>query len=266
MNSTVRSVLAIGAHPDDVEISCSGTLKLLQNAGLEIHVATMSAGDCGSSELSRQAIAEKRRREAENACELLQAEYHYVGFQDFAIFNDDNHNRHVTALLRRAKPDIVFTHPPSDYIADHEITSILVRNACFYAGVKNYETSGIGSFQALSRIPYLFYFDAIEGLDIFGRRQEPEFYVDIAAHIEFKTEMLSCHESQREWLLVHHGVDDYLSSMRLWATIRGREASRASGRQVSYGEAFRQHRGHAYPASNVLKELLGAQVIENPEY
>jgi N-acetylglucosamine malate deacetylase 1 len=259
-----KCVLALGAHPDDVEIGCSGTLRQLHELGLEIHVATMTAGDCGSHQLSPEAISQKRREEAEKACALLGATYHCVGSSDFCIFNDDIHNRRVTALVRNVAPDIVFTHPPGDYLLDHENTSLLGRNACFYAPVPNYDTSGLTKAGPISQVPHLFYFDLMEGVDIFGKRVAPRFYVDISEQIEFKLEMLAQHASQREWLLAHHGIDDYLVSIQSWAAVRGREASAVSGRKIPHAEAFRQHRGHAYPPINVLQELLAGRVILNP--
>jgi LmbE family N-acetylglucosaminyl deacetylase len=261
-----RSVLALGAHPDDIEISCSGTLRQLQRRGLEIHIATMSLGDCGSSGLSREAIARKRRAEAEKACALLGATYHYVGSSDFSIFDNDLHNRKVTALLRDARPDIVLTHSLSDYLLDHETTSTLGRNACFYAPVVNYDTSADTKAGPIDRVPHLFYFDVMEGVDIFGKRISPQFYVDVSGEIDFKSEMLAQHASQREWLLAHHGMDDYLASMRSWAAVRGSEATAAKGGKIGYAEAFRQHLGHAYPRNNLLQELLGDRVIVNPSY
>jgi N-acetylglucosamine malate deacetylase 1 len=262
----VKSVLALGAHPDDVEINCSGALRLLQKLGMQIHVATMSLGDCGSGTSSREEISAKRRQEAEGACRLLGAKYHYAGSSDFCIFNDDVHNRRVTALLRDVAPDIVFTHSPHDYLLDHETTSTLGRNACFYAPVVNYKTSAYSNVEVITKVPHLFYFDAMEGIDIFGKRVAPEFYVDISGEISFKSEMLAQHASQREWLLAHHGIDDYLIAMQSWAATRGAEATAAGGKTISHAEAFRQHRGHAYPQKNVLQELFGEGVILSRDY
>jgi LmbE family N-acetylglucosaminyl deacetylase len=233
---------------------------------LKIHIATMSLGDCGSRELSREAIARKRRAEAEQACTLLGATYHYVGSSDFCVFNDDVHNRRVAALLRDVAPSIVFTHSPADYLLDHETTSTLGRNACFYAPVSNYDTGKYTKGAPIRQVPHLFYFDVMEGIDIFGKRVSPEFYVDVGGEIDFKREMLALHASQREWLLAQHGMDDYLASMQSWAAVRGAEAARLTRRKVSYAEAFRQHRGHAYPRTNPLQELLGDHVIFNPSY
>ena len=73
----------------------------------------------------------------------------------------------------------------------------------------------------LDHIPHLYYCDAIEGKDALGRVIEPGFCIDISATLDRKTEMLCCHASQREWLLKHHGIDEYVSTMRTWATERG---------------------------------------------
>src|ERR1019366_10191522 len=141
MNETKR-VLAVGAHPDDIEIFCAGTLLLLREHGYELHIATLTLGDCGSKTLSPDQIRCIRRNEAETACGKAGATYHYVGFHDFDIYNTDHGNRLVTGLLREVDPAIVFTHPPQDYLTDHETTSLLVRNACFYAAAPNYDTPG----------------------------------------------------------------------------------------------------------------------------
>jgi LmbE family N-acetylglucosaminyl deacetylase len=254
-------VLAVGAHPDDVEIMCAGTLAILGGLGAEIHVATLTGGDGGSATLAPDQIRAVRLTEAEKACRLLGADYHFLGFDDFGIFLDDRSNRRVTGLVRDVDPNIVFTHPPQDYLTDHEITSRLVRNACFYGPVSNYDVSDFTARKRSSRIPHLFYAQPLEGIDLFGNRYTPHFYVNITSEFDLKEQMLACHSSQREWLRSHHGLDEYLDSMRRWCEQLGQEASELSGLPVRYAEAFRQHRGHAYPAENILRELLGQKVV-----
>lgn len=253
--------LAVGAHPDDVEFICSGTMALLAAAGWELHVATLSLGDYGSDEYSAQEIRRIRRAEAENACHIMGASYHYVGLHDFGIFHDDRSNRLVTALFREVNPVLVITHPPVDYLTDHEITSRLVRNACFYAAVPNYDTLDLTDVARTASVPWLYYAHPLEGTDSFGEPVIPAFYVDISDVIERKAEFLACHVSQREWLRAHHGMDEYLEIMRRWAAEQGEGASAAAGRTIQYAEAFRQHRSHAYPQENILSEILGARVI-----
>jgi LmbE family N-acetylglucosaminyl deacetylase len=254
---SLGAVLAVGAHPDDVEISCAGTLKLLRNIGYEIHIATMTLGDCGSAVHSAEEIRKIRRREAEAAAAMLPARYYYAGSHDFSIFHDDVHNRCVTALVRAVSPVLVLTHPPHDYITDHEITSMLVRNACFYAPARNYVTPALSQAGQISAIPHLYYRDSMEGVDIFGRPTPVSRLVDITEQIDFKSNMLACHKSQREWLRQHHGMDEYIESMRAWGASRGAMAARLSNRPIRFAEAFQQHLGHAYPHTDLLAEVLG---------
>ena len=258
-------VLAVGAHPDDVEIMCSGTLFALHQLGHEVHVASLTSGDCGSVELSSEDIRSIRHREALKACEVLDATYHHAGFDDLCIFNDDFSNRRVTALVREVDPAILITHPPNDYMSDHEMTSLLVRNAGFYAPIPNYKTKN-GSIGPTLNIPYLYYAQPMEGIDIFGKKVIPQFYVDISGLMDQKLEMLACHESQRNWLRAHHGIDKYIESVRRFSNSLGQRASFVAGREITYAEAFRQHCGHAYPADNLIAAYLRGSVVLEPSY
>jgi N-acetylglucosamine malate deacetylase 1 len=265
MASNIKRVLAVGAHPDDVEIMCAGTLFALHQLGHEVHVSSLTLGDCGSVELSAEEICRIRHREALKACEVVGATYHHVGFDDLCIFNDDDSNRRLTALLREVDPWMVITHAPNDYMSDHEMTSLLVRNASFYAPIPNYETKA-GAAGCTSKIPYLYYAQPLEGIDIFGKEVTPQFYVDISEWMQQKSEMLACHDSQRNWLRAHHGMDEYIESMRRFNASLGQRASRVSGRLITYAEAFRQHCGHAYPNDNIIATLLRDMVIAEPAY
>ena len=92
--------------------------------------------------------------------------------------------------------------------------------------------------------------DPMEGKDKFGTAVEPGFVVDITSAIDTKEEMLKCHDSQRQWLMDHHGMDRYLETMRQFSADRGTLAG------VEYGEGFRQHLGHGYPQDNLLRTEL----------
>jgi N-acetylglucosamine malate deacetylase 1 len=243
-------ILAIHAHPDDVEFQCAGTLALLKQQGCPITIATMTPGDCGSAEHSADEIAEIRRAEARKSAELLGADYVCLEFRDLSIVVDNPSRGKVVEALRRARPEIVLTAPPVDYMTDHEITSVLVREACFSASVPNYSTRQWDPAPPLGGIPSLYYVDSIEGIDYFGNPLKPDFVVDVTATFELKQNMLACHESQRNWLRKQHGIDEYLEKSERWAAARGREIG------VKYGEAFRQHTGHPYPGDNRLAQLL----------
>ncbi len=244
-------ILAIHAHPDDIEIQCAGTLWRLKERGCDIVMATMTPGDGGSAELGPKEIAEVRRMEARRSAELIGAEYFCLEFRDLCIVHDNDSRRRVTEFIRRARPDVVLTAPPVDYMSDHEITSRLVRDACFNAAVPNYSTQQWDPAPPHSQIPHLYYVDAIEGIDWYGQKQPIDFIVDISDTFERKLEMLACHDSQRAWLRKQHGLDEYLDGCRRWSAARGREIG------TTYGEAFTHHRGHPYPHDDRLRELLG---------
>jgi len=247
-------ILAVHAHPDDVEFLCAGTLALLAKEGHEIHIATLSNGDLGSVDVPPDELAEVRKGEARESASMIGATYTCLDFRDFRILVDHASRQQVTELLRRIQPEIVITASPQDYMSDHEYTSALVRDACFFAPTPNYATGAEDPAPPMKSIPYLYYTDPIEGRDFLGNPVPVHFIVDISETIDVKERMLKCHASQREWLLKHHGVDEYIEPMKRWSAHRGKEIGTA------YGEAFRQHLGHAYPQDNVLKKLLGEKV------
>jgi LmbE family N-acetylglucosaminyl deacetylase len=244
-------VLAIHAHPDDIEILAGGTLALLAGAGHEITIATFTPGDCGSRELGPEEIAAVRRREAANSAARIGAQYVCLEFRDLCVFNDDPSRRRVTEILRKARPEVILTASPIDYLCDHEAASALVRDACFTAPIPNYRAAG----DPLDAIPHLYFMDPIGGVDRDERFVRPDFVVDVTTTFPRKREMLAEHTSQREWLRRHHGVDEYLDAMERWTRDCGALA------EVDYGEGFRQYRGHAYPQSPLLQELIGPRAI-----
>ena len=245
-------VLAIHAHPDDLEFQCAGTLALLAEAGCSITMATMTPGDCGSATLDAEAIAANRRAEAMASASLIGAGFVCLEFRDLAIFDDDESRRRVVEAIRLAKPDLVLTAPPVDYLCDHEATSKLVRDACFAATLPNYKTRRWEPAPTLARLPHLYYVDAIGGADRGGRPIPAGFHVDVSRVFDLKRRMLACHASQRDWLRRQHGVDEYLDAQERWSRHRGAEAG------VEHAEAFRQYLGHPYPAGNRVLELLNS--------
>src|SRR5262245_29510784 len=115
-----RRILALHAHPDDIEFQCAGTLALLRQKGHHVTIATMTPGDCGSAEHDAETISAIRREEARAAADLIGAEYECLEFRDLSIIDDDESRRRVTEALRRARPDLILTSPPVDYLCDHE--------------------------------------------------------------------------------------------------------------------------------------------------
>ncbi len=243
-----KTALAIAAHPDDAEFLCAGTLTLLQRKGWRIEMATMTPGDCGSATLSREEISAVRRKEAAAAAAMLNGRYHCLECDDVFIMYDRPTLLKAIRLVREVRPTLVFAMSPSDYMIDHETTGKITATACFSAGMANIKTDGVSPYE---QVPHLYYLDPLEGKDIFGAEIKASTIVDITGVIETKEKMLACHASQRDWLLQHHGIDEYLITMRSFSEKRGKDI----GKQ--YAEGFRQHLGHAFPQDNLLKNELG---------
>ena len=247
-----RRVLAIHAHPDDVDIFAGGTLALLAQAGHQVTVATMTAGDCGSAEYGADEIARMRKVEAAQAAAVIGARYFWLGFKDLAIFNDDASRRRVTAALRNLRPEIVLTASPADYHCDHEAASRLVTDACFGASAPNYDCGDPAP--ALDAIPHLYYMDPAEGNDREGNPLWPGFLVDVGSVMETKRAMVRAHASQAAWLRKQHGMTDFVGTVEAWTRARGALAG------CEWAEGFRAYAGHAFPRTPLLESLLGEAV------
>lgn len=245
-----HTILAIHAHPDDIEFLAAGTLAGLSRAGKRVILASMTAGDCGAISEDAETISQIRVREAANSANLVGARYYSLGFKDMAIFSDDASRRRITEFLRAVRPTIVITSSPEDYMADHEATALLVRDACFAAALPNYSTRHATPATPLPEIPALYFMDPLGGVDRNERPIIPDFVVDIEDTFDLKIAMLMEHKSQREWLRVRHGLDNYVSSMQKWTRERGALAG------IRIGEGFRQYRGHPYPHDERFQDML----------
>lgn len=252
MTDLATHILAIHAHPDDVEMLGSGTLALLRERGHRVTIATMTAGECGSIEHGLEETAQIRKREAAKAASLIGASYACAGLPDLGVFNDEAARRRTVELIRSVAPNIIVTAAPVDYHPDHEATSVLVRDACFAVTIPNYRT---GQARIPDTIPHLYFMDPIGGRDREGNKVRPDFAVDVARFMETKRQMLSAHESQRSWVLKQHGIDNYVGSMEAWAAKRGQSVG------VAFAEGFRHYTCHPYPRTPLLQKLLGDALI-----
>jgi len=247
-------VLAFMAHPDDAEIFCGGTLIRLREGGAEVHIATATAGDCGTMTESPWKISAIRTEEAKAAAEMIGATYHCLGEQDCLVVFDKPTLRKCYELFREIAPTLVFTQARSDYMMDHEIVSQLARAASFIYGAPNISTR---PRRHDSKVPYLYYCDPLDGIDPLGKEVSPTTVIDVTDVHARKLEMLSKHASQREWLRAHHGMDEYLDATRRHDFKRGKFMD------VTAAEAFVQHRGHAYPNDDILAKMLGGLEIKS---
>ena len=134
---TRRVALAFLAHPDDAEILCAGTLIRLRDAGWDVHIATVTSGDCGTMDRSPAEISAIRRREAAGSATLVGGTYHCLDERDGFVVYDKPTIRKALDLFRQIAPTLVFAHAPADYMMDHEEASKLARGASFLYGAPN---------------------------------------------------------------------------------------------------------------------------------
>jgi LmbE family N-acetylglucosaminyl deacetylase len=236
------------AHPDDCEFMVAGTMALLARRGWECHIVSSTPGDCGSMELGPEQIGAVRKEENRKSAALIGATYHCLELRDLYVTYDKDSIRRAISLTRAIGPTLMFTHPPQDYMLDHEVTHQLARNASIGYFVPNTVT---GPIPPNSGMPHLYYADPAGTLDYWGNRPVAETYVDISKVMSVKERMLKAHASQRRWLQAHYGIDEYTRLMKAGSSTRGEEVG------VRYAEAFRQHRGQGYPKEDILREELG---------
>jgi LmbE family N-acetylglucosaminyl deacetylase len=248
----MAAILAVHAHPDDIEHLAAGTLAILAAQGHRICIATLTAGECGSAETDLSETAGIRKAEAAAAAALIGAQYRCGDLPDLGVFNDDASRRAVTELIRWAAPDVVLAASPADYHPDHEAASQLTHDACFASSVPNYRT---GPAAALAAIPHLYFMDPIGGRDREGRLIVAGFGVDIADGFALKQQMLAAHVSQAQWVARQHGIADHLGSMEAWSRRRGRDFG------VATAEGFRQYVHEPYPKAPLLQKLVGDALL-----
>ncbi len=252
------NILAVGAHPDDVEFQCSGTLARLARLGHSISVLSVSNGQWGALDMLPAELAQLRLKEAANAAAVIGGRFHWGGMRDKAIFFDEQQRNRICEIIRRVRPDVLFAPSPQDYILDHEFSSLLTRDAATAAKVRHFETGELDPAPPTDKIPYFYYCEPLDRTDIFGNPVLSTTYVDITDVIDTKERILACHESQREFMRKHVGMDDFVERMKKWAAAAGEECG------FTYAEGFRQHVAMPFPRENILVQLLGAKHLPAP--
>ena len=257
---STRSVLAIAAHPDDIEFLMAGTLVLLGQAGYELHYMNLANGCCGSTELDAQAIAKVRQKEAEQAAASIGATFHESLCNDLEIFYDQPTLAQVASVIRLVRPGIVLTHGPSDYMEDHMNTCRLAVTAAFSRGMPNFPVEP--PRQAYGDPVTVYHAQPYSHHDPTGQLVTPQYYVNVEPVAEQKWAMLSCHQSQKKWLDESQGLDSYLHTMRQLDT----ELGTLSG-CFQAAEGWRQHLhlGFCEPDDDPLAEALGPQLARADE-
>jgi LmbE family N-acetylglucosaminyl deacetylase len=180
-------VFALGAHPDDIECTCAGTLAALVRRGIEVHVAVATDGWCGSYELAGPEIAAVRLEEARRAAEIAgAASFHHLGMHDQGTEVTIERRRELVNLIRRLKVTVLLGHAPNDYHVDHRNSGELIFQARCAAVVPNFADE-----PPLTHPPHAAFIDNEQGISF-----EPEIWIDIGETIDIKRKMLAAHQSQ----------------------------------------------------------------------
>ncbi|HML45908.1 MAG TPA: PIG-L family deacetylase [Clostridia bacterium] len=219
------NVLAVGCHPDDIEIGCAGTLARYAQEGHRVFCCHVANGNMGHAVIEPGPLRGIRREEAKAAGALYGAEeVMTLDAGDLHVDSGDlGLRRAMVEVIRHAKPDVVLTHDPNDYMRDHVETSKLVFDASFCCTVPHYETES----PTHPVFPPLYYMDTLAGVNFL-----PEEYVDITATVEVKLKALACHASQIQWMLEHDKID-FLDFVRVCSRYRGQQCN------AGYAEGFR---------------------------
>jgi len=235
------NIVSIGAHQDDIELNCLGTLiKYQQQGGHTFTNVVISNGDKGAQYDPRTPYAEIahiRETEATAVAHGLGGSYVCMGQSDEYIRDSDEARNWLVDAIREAKADLVFTLPPTDYNNDHMVTSQIAFHATMLAAVKTIFTA----HDPLPMTPSLYYMDAVAGLE-----WQPTHYVDITDVWERKCELVRLHKSQMANSLTWGGLD-LVKLAQIMGAFRGLQCG------VEYAEGFKP--ALAFPrlhASNVL--------------
>ena len=227
------NILAFGAHPDDIEFTCAGTLLKYRAAGHRIFVALTTSGNIGSNVIEgREKIAQVREAEQLEAAKLYGAEVRFLRFNDEGLVDSEPARRAILNAMRWADPDVILTNFPGDMSTDHNVTGTLVGRMMLSLPGKNVPADE----PPITKVPSLFYWDTGAGLHF-----EPEAYVDITDTMEKKLEALAKHKSQFAWMDTFQAVT-LTEHCRLLGAFRGLAIGRP------YAEGFRAYRIHGYMA------------------
>jgi LmbE family N-acetylglucosaminyl deacetylase len=225
------NVLALGAHPDDVEIFCGGTLLRYKDTGHRIFVALTTSGNIGSNtHVSREAIAAAREAEQLEAADLYCAQVRFLRFDDEGLQDTPETRRAVLSAIRWADPDVILTNYPRDGSTDHAMTSRLVCETILSLPGRLVPADEPPVFKT----PSVFFWDTSAGIGF-----APEAYVDISGVMERKLEAVSRHRSQYAWMDTFQ-IHGFLEHAELLSRFRGLQAG------VKFAEGFTAMRVHGF--------------------
>ncbi len=225
-------ILAIGVHPDDVELGCSGTLMKQIDLGYRVGILDLTRGELGT-----RGSGDIRLTEVEASTAIMGAHMREnLGFEDGFFKNDKEHQIELIKMIRKYQPQIIITNAKHDRHPDHGRAAQLTYDACFLSGLSKVETSMNGRKQKAFRPAALYnYIQAIH--------TEPDFVVDISAYFERKMQTIKAFKSQ-----FYQGESDstenqtFISSPEFMEFVKARAIHFGVPIGVKYAEAFTVNR------------------------
>lgn len=219
-------ILGIGAHPDDVEISCAGTLLKQKAAGCKVGILDLTQGELGT-----RGSAAERMKEVKAASKILGLDVREnLGFADGFFPNDKPHQLELVKMIRKYQPEIVLANAPYDRHPDHGRAASLIRDACFLAGLPKVVTKMGGKVQAAFRPRAVYHY-------IQAIHQEPNFVVDITPYFEKKLQSILAYKSQF-YNPASKEPGTFISSPEFLEFIRARAIHFGVPTGVRYAEGF----------------------------
>lgn len=219
-------ILAFGAHPDDVELGCGGTIAKLIAEGKTCVIVDLTKGEMGT-----RGTDETRRIEAGNSAKILGVSAREnLGMKDGFLVNSEEYQLMIVKMVRKYQPEIVLANAIDDRHPDHAKGAKLVYDACFLAGLRKIETTEDGENQEVWRPKHIFNY-------IQWKNIKPEFVIDISEHLDkkieacmaFKTQFYDPNSDEPETPITSK---DFYESL----TYRAQDLGRLSG--VAYAEGF----------------------------
>jgi len=234
-------ILAIGAHPDDIELSCAGTIAKEVARGKKVGVLDLTRGELGT-----RGSAETRDQEAAEASKILGLSIREnLRFKDGFFVNNEAHQIEIIKMLRKYKPEIVLCNAIDDRHIDHGKGSKLVSDACFLSGLRKIETKLDGEVQAPWRPKHVYHY-------IQWKNLTPDIAVDITGYMDIKLKSVLAYKTQffdqkSEEPTTPISSDNFLDSI----TYRARDLGRLIG--TEHAEGFNVER---YPAVDSIFDLI----------
>lgn len=232
-------ILAIGVHPDDVELGCAGTLLAAIEEGKKVGIIDLTRGELGT-----RGTADTRKIEARNAADILGIKIREnLGMADGFFQNDEAHQRLLIKAIRTYQPNIILANAPEDRHPDHGRSAKLISDAAFLSGLRKIETTLDGLIQEAWRPAYVFHY-------IQDRFIQPSFVIDISKYMDKKIDSVMAYTTQ----FYNPDLNEpqtYISSPQFIESVKARAMMLGKRIGVDYAEGY------------ISEKMIGIKSLDN---